>query len=63
MNWLQCFENLLIVIDIVIELQLLQVSGPRLWNDLPTNITNAEFLTQFKTLMKTYFFSQVFVEA
>ena len=31
------------------------VSGPRLWNDLPTYINNAESLTQFKTLLKTYF--------
>ena len=39
------------------------VSGPRLWNDLPTYIKNAESLTQFKTLLKTYFFTQVLVEA
>ena len=39
------------------------VSGPRLWNNLPTCIKNAESLTQFKTLLKTYFFTQVFVEA
>ena len=39
------------------------VSGPRLWNDLPIYIKNAESLTQFKTLLKTYFFTQVFVEA
>ena len=35
------------------------VSDPRLWNDLPTYIKNAESLTQFKTLLKTYFFTQV----
>ena len=28
-------------------------SGPRLWNDLPTYIKNAEYLSQFKTLLKT----------
>ena len=39
------------------------VTGPRFWNDLPTYIKNAESLTQFKTLRKTYFFTQVFVEA
>ena len=39
------------------------VSGSRLWNDLPTNIKNAESLTQFKTLLKTYFFTQVFGKA
>ena len=27
----------------------LSVSGPRLWNNLPTYIKNAETLTQFKT--------------
>ena len=39
------------------------VSGPRLWNDLPTYINNAESLTQFKALLKTYFFTQVFIES
>ena len=39
------------------------VSGPRLWNDLSNYIKNAKSLTQFKTLLKTYFFTQVFVEA
>ena len=32
-------------------------------NDLPTFIENAKSLTRFKTLLKTYFFTQVFVEA
>ena len=39
------------------------VSGSRLWNDLPTYIKNAEYLSQFKTFLKTYFFTQMFVEA
>ena len=39
------------------------VSGPRLWNDLPTFIKNAESLTQIKTLLKIYFFTQMFFEA
>ena len=39
------------------------VSDPRLWNDSPTYIKNRESLTQFITLLKTYFFTQVFVEA
>ena len=39
------------------------VSDPRLWNDLPTYIKNVESLTQFKTLLKTYFCTQVFVKA
>ena len=39
------------------------VSGPWLWNDLPTFIKNAESLTQIKTLLKTYFFTQMFFES
>ena len=35
--------------------------GPQLGNYLPTHIKNAESLTQFKTLLKTYFFIQVFI--
>ena len=42
---------------------IFSVSGPQLWNNLPTHIENAECLTQFKTLLKTYFFTQVFAEA
>ena len=38
------------------------VSGPRVWNDLPTHIKNVEFLTQFKALLKTYFFTQVLLK-
>ena len=39
------------------------VSGLQLWSDLPIYIKNAESLTQLKTLLKTYFFTQVFVVA
>ena len=38
-------------------------SGSQLRNNLRTHIKKAKSLTQFKTLLKTYFFTPVFVEA
>ena len=33
-------------------------AGPRLWNDLPQYIRNAETLTSFKSKLKTYLFEK-----
>ena len=37
------------------------VCEPRLWNELPTHIKDAESTNQFKVLLKTYFFKQAYL--
>ena len=36
------------------------VCGPLLWNNLPTDIKCAETLNQFKSLLKTFFYTEAF---
>ena len=36
------------------------VCGPLLWNNMPTDINCADTLSQFKTLLKTHFYSEAF---
>ena len=38
----------------------LQISGSKLWNDLPLSIKSAQSLKQFHTLLKTHFFNCAF---
>ncbi len=38
------------------------VSAPRLWNSLPLHIRTASTLLSFKSLLKTHFFSQAFLQ-
>ena len=35
-------------------------AAPEIWNDLPENVKNSETLSEFKTNLKTYFFTQAF---
>ena len=37
-----------------------QVVGPRIWNDLPVDVTSAESLSTFRQRLKTHLFSKSF---
>jgi len=36
------------------------VVGPRIWNDLPANVTSAEWLSTFHQRLKTHLFTKSF---